>query len=128
MSKKGFQKGNTLGFKEGESGNPSGGTPKRVHRSKLRRTVDKLRELEPTALANIKASVEGNVVDKDVLQSSKWTVEKIASFTMIAIQEEEKNNSMKIKNQELVEEAEVEQEDETPKPARFSLTIPSTVQ
>ena len=120
-----FEKGNQLGFKKNVSGNPSGGEPKRVRRSKLRQTVEKLRELEPLALENIKKSVEGNQVDKEVLQSSKWALEKISSFTIAAIQEEEKNANLKFKHQEAAqtEDEEAVSEETTPKPARFQLTV-----
>lgn len=120
-----FEKNNEYAFKKGSSGHPEGGVGKRVRRSKLRQTVEKLRELEPLALENIKKSVEGNQIDKEVLQSSKWALEKISSFTIAAIQEEEKNANLKFKHQEAAqaEDEEIEKEEATPKPARFQLTV-----
>lgn len=123
----GFQPGNTDGFLPGKSGNPSGGLKKRAVRSKIRQTIESLREVEPLAIENIKRSVNGQEVDKDVLQSSKWCIEKIVSFTTAAISEEEKNTNIKLKNLEAARaEEETEQEDEdssTPRPAVFQLTV-----
>lgn len=113
-------------WKKNQSGNPEGGNlPKRVRRSKLRQTIDKLREFEDIAIGNIKKSVQGEQVDKDCLASSRWTVERIASMSLQAASEEEKNNNMKLKNLEAaqVEGEEVEKEETTPKPARFQLTV-----
>lgn len=123
----GFQKNNTDGFVKGTSGNSAGGLKKRAVRSKIRQTIESLREVEPLAIENIKRSVNGQEVDKEVLQSSKWCIEKIVSFTTAAISEEEKNTNIKLKNLEAARaEEETEQEDEdssTPRPAVFQLTV-----
>lgn len=120
-----FTKNNEYAFKKGESGHPVGGLPKRVRRSKLRKLLDEIYEITPIAMQNIKRSVEGEQVDKDVLQSSKWAIERAASLTLASVSEEEKNANLKFKHQEAAqaEDEEAEKEESTPKPARFQLTV-----
>ena len=60
----------------------------RIQKSKLRNTVDKLREMEETCLANIKDSVEGREVEAKRLSTSQWVITSIASFERAAAQEE----------------------------------------
>lgn len=60
----------------------------RIQKSKLRNTAEKLRELEPTALANIKNSVEGKEVDQKMLDTSKWIITSIVSVDRAASGEE----------------------------------------
>ena len=120
-----FEKNNEYAFKKGESGHPAVGLPKRVRRSKLRKLLDEIYEITPLAMQNIKDSVEGKEVNKDVLQTSKWCVERCAALTTAAISEEDKNAALKIKHQEAgqTEDEEIEKDEATPKPARFQLTV-----
>lgn len=60
----------------------------RIQKSKLRNTVDKLREMEETCLANIKDSVEGREVEAKRLSTSQWVITSIASIERAAAQEE----------------------------------------
>jgi len=60
----------------------------RITKSKLRATAEKLREIEPTALENIKKSVEGDKVEQQQLDSSKWIVSSIIALDRAASQEE----------------------------------------
>ena len=60
----------------------------RITKSKLRNTVDKLREMEETCLANIKDSVEGREVEAKRLSTSQWVITSIASIERAAAQEE----------------------------------------
>ena len=60
----------------------------RITKSKLRDTASKLRELEPTALENIKNSVEGKEVDQKMLDTSKWIITSIVSVDRAASSEE----------------------------------------
>lgn len=60
----------------------------RIQKSKLRNTVDKLREMEETCLANIKDSVEGRDVEAKRLSTSQWVITSIASIERAAAQEE----------------------------------------
>lgn len=60
----------------------------RIQKSKLRATAERLREIEPTALENIKKSVEGTKVDQQQLDSSKWIVSSIIALDRAASQEE----------------------------------------
>ena len=60
----------------------------RIQKSKLRDTAAKLREIEPTALENIKKSVEGEKVESQQLDSSKWIVSSIIALDRAAASEE----------------------------------------
>lgn len=60
----------------------------RIQKSKLRATAEKLREIEPTALENIKKSVEGEKVGTQQLDSSKWVVSSIIALDRAAASEE----------------------------------------
>ena len=60
----------------------------RIQKSKLRDTASKLREIEPTALENIKKSVEGEKVESQQLDSSKWVVSSIIALDRAAASEE----------------------------------------
>lgn len=60
----------------------------RIQKSKLRATAEKLREIESTALENIKNSVEGREVESKQLDSSKWVINSLISLDRAASQEE----------------------------------------
>lgn len=60
----------------------------RIQKSKLRDTASKLREIEPTALENIKNAVEGKDVDSKQLSSSQWVINSLISLDRAASQEE----------------------------------------
>lgn len=60
----------------------------RIQKSKLRATAEKLREIEPKALENIKKSVEGEKVETQQLDSSKWVVSSIIALDRAAASEE----------------------------------------
>lgn len=68
--------------------NKSGNSKIRITKSKLRVTAESLREIEPTALANIKKSVEGEKVEPQQLDSSKWIISSIIALDRAATQEE----------------------------------------
>lgn len=68
--------------------NTKGNSKIRIQKSKLRATAEKLREIEPTALANIKKSVEGEKVETQQLDSSKWVVSSIIALDRAAASEE----------------------------------------
>lgn len=60
----------------------------RIQKSKLRDTASKLREIEPTALENIKNSVEGKDVEGKMLDTSKWVITSIIALDRAAASEE----------------------------------------
>jgi len=60
----------------------------RIQKSKLRDTASKLREIEPTALENIKNSVEGKDVEGKMLDTSKWVITSIIALDRAAAGEE----------------------------------------
>lgn len=68
--------------------NKSGNSKIRIQKSRLRATAEKLREIEPTALENIKKSVEGEKVESQQLDSSKWVVSSIIALDRAAASEE----------------------------------------
>lgn len=97
------------------------GRPKGAHKpkknSRLRATEIKLVKLSPKALENIEASVNGEVVDKDVLSTSKWVINTAVAVTNAAMAEEIKLNGLNAADKKEMEE--VQSEEETG--ARFSL-------
>lgn len=97
------------------NGRPKGA--KSGPRSKLRKTLDKLREIEDKALENIKDSVEGKEVDKEVLATSKFVVTTIVTVNRAAVADEE---SKKMLDDD--EDNAPSIEEEKPKPT-FSLNI-----
>lgn len=60
----------------------------RIQKSKLRETAAKLREIEPTALENIKNSVEGKDVESKQLSTSQWVISSIIALDRASAQEE----------------------------------------
>lgn len=86
-------------WKKGSSGNPNGrpvGTAKPI--SNLRKTINELRKLEPKAIENISAVVNGVTstredgeemeVDKLQLETSKWVIATISSMSRAATADE----------------------------------------
>lgn len=89
-------------YEGGPSLNPAGrpkDTPERkaarLKRSKLRKTEAQLRELNPQALENIRKSVEGLPVDKEVVNTSKWVVTTTVAVAKAALAEEMQLNGVK---------------------------------
>lgn len=68
--------------------NTSGNSKVRIKKSKLRETAEELRKIQPTALENIKKSVEGEKVETQQLDSSKWVVSSIIALDRAAASEE----------------------------------------
>lgn len=68
--------------------NKSGNSKIRIQKSKLRDTAAKLREIEPTALENIKNSVEGKDVEAKQLSTSQWVITSIIALDRAAAGEE----------------------------------------
>lgn len=114
-----FAKGNTIAK---ESNNQA---RKRIRKSKLRKTLDKLYELEPRALENIKTSVEGGTIDKSVVDTSKWLIQQLQAVSKSAAQDEAEMNGLRWEADKLAKEEQVEgQEELESQPAtRFSLHV-----
>ena len=68
--------------------NTKGNSKVRIQKSKLRDTAAKLREIEPTALENIKNAVEGKDVEARMLSTSQWVVTSIIALDRASAQEE----------------------------------------
>jgi hypothetical protein len=94
-------------WKEGESGNPNGRPPGKATKpiSPLRKTLNKLRDMEEKSLENIRKAVEGTDLDKQQLETSKWVISTVASLTRAATQDEELRLKIKQGNAPEQEEA-----------------------
>jgi hypothetical protein len=110
-----FPKGNRIAA---DSGNVA---KKRIRKSKLRKTEEALRKLEPKSLENIELSVNGKEVDKEVLASSKWIITNIMAVGKAAAAEEEMINGTRL----MLDQAERDEEEaeEAVPQTRFSLTV-----
>tara|TARA_R110000744_G_C19371770_1_gene563145 strand:+ start:19070 stop:19474 length:405 start_codon:yes stop_codon:yes gene_type:complete len=107
-------------------GKPVGRPPgKQKPRSTLRKTQKALEDLEPKALENIKRSVEGQEVDKEVIATSKWVVNTKISISKAATAEELAEHGIKgdLENSrtDIIEE-ELEEEEDTSR-AVFSMNV-----
>lgn len=97
---------------------------KRIRKSKLRKTLEKLYALEGKAMENVKASVEGQTVDKAMLDTSKWVISNIMNVTKAAAQDEAEINGLRIEMDKAeAEEAEKEEQEKAPSGAVFSLFV-----
>jgi hypothetical protein len=114
--------GNPAFHKGMKSLNPEGrpvGAHKPHKRSRLRVTESKLMKLNAKALENIEKSVNGEEVDKEVLNTSKWVVDKTVMVSKAAMQEEIEINGLKAADKKEMED--IQSEEETG--ARFSLDL-----
>lgn len=80
----------------------------RIQKSKLRATAEKLREIEPTALENIKKSVEGKDVEGKMLDTSKWVITSIIALDRAAAGEEASLTKLRMEGKRPDEEEEQE--------------------
>lgn len=80
----------------------------RIQKSKLRDTASKLREIEPTALENIKNSVEGKDVEGKMLDTSKWVITSIIALDRAAAGEEASLTKLRMEGKRPDEEEEQE--------------------
>ena len=113
-----FEKGNTIAR---DSGNMK---RKRLRKSPLRKTLTKLQELEPHALALIEKSVKEIEVDKEALNTSRWIVTNLMALTKSAIAEEAVINDIRLKLDAAEnEEDEAAEQEKQPSGAVFSLFV-----
>lgn len=111
-------------WKKGKSANPNGrprGTGKPI--SRLRSTLNKLKEREQLAVEIIDEVLEGRHenLTKEQIEMAKWVLSKIESYTRSAIHEESFKMDVREKEQESVQ---ANGTTGAPKP-RLSLTIVS---
>ena len=111
-------------WKKGKSANPNGrprGTGKPI--SRLRSTLNKLKEREQLAVEIIDEVLEGHHenLTKEQIEMAKWVLSKIESYTRSAIHEESFKMDVREKEQESVQ---ANGTTGAPKP-RLSLTIVS---
>lgn len=90
--------------------NKSGNSKIRIQKSKLRDTASKLREIEPTALENIKNSVEGKDVEAKMLSTSQWVINSIISLDRAASQEEAALTKIRMEGKRSDEDEDEQQE------------------
>jgi hypothetical protein len=104
-----------------ENGNTRG---RRVKKSKLRKTEEALRKLEPKSLENIELSVNGEDVDKEAVASSKWVITNIMAVGKAAAAEEELINGTRLLLEAADKEDEEAQDDPNPSLThRFSTSM-----
>lgn len=99
---------------------------RRLRKSKLRKTLEKLHELEPHALSLIERSVREQDVDKDSLATGKWIITNLITLTKAAVQDEVEINGLRLKAIAADAENSAEEEDDEDKPptgAVFSLFV-----
>lgn len=117
-------KGNTHGLTSNpQNRNTKGIKGPRVRKSELRKLIAKLSKMEDKAVNNIERSIDGEEIPKEQLSSSRWLVERLASLTTAAVNEEQRRNAIKQSLQENSEDTPDEDTSEGPteKPVRFSL-------
>jgi hypothetical protein len=86
-----------MAAKKGSVNNPKGAPPgPRLKKSKLRKTEEKLLLLQDQAFKNISDSVNGISVDKEILSSSKWTVNTLVTVSRAALTEEATLNELRL--------------------------------
>lgn len=103
-------------WEAGKSGNPSGRPTKEKVGSKpistLRKTLNKLKELEERSLENIAAIVNGTQVkseeelqevDKQMLETSKWVIATISSMSRAATQDEQLRHEIRARAEDKYE-------------------------
>ena len=96
---------------------------KRIRKSKLRKTLEKLYALEGKAMENVKASVDGKEVDKEMLASSKWVITNIMTVTRAAAQDEAEINGLRLEMDKAEAEEQEKEEAQQPSGAVFSLFV-----
>lgn len=96
---------------------------KRIRKSKLRKTLEKLYALEGKAMENVKASVDGKEVDKEMLASSKWVITNIMTVTRAAAQDEAEINGLRLEMDKAEAEEQEKEEVQQPSGAVFSLFV-----
>lgn len=96
---------------------------RRLKRSPLRKTLAKLRLLEDKCIDNIKTSVEGGQVDKEVLGTSRWVVNSYVTLAKAIVQEELDINSARLRHSDGTESSLAEEEDSEMTTSRFSLHV-----
>lgn len=96
---------------------------RRLRKSPLRKTLAKLTELEPYSLELVEKSVKQQAVDKESLQTAKWVLNSLISFSKAAIAEEDVINGLRLKMnaQADAEDNEQEEEEKAPGPAEFRM-------
>lgn len=100
---------------------------KRIRKSPLRKTLAKLQELEPHALALIEKSVKEQEVDREALTTSKWLVTNLMSLTKAAIAEEDVINGLRLELDKAEQEEDEKEAEELNPTTRFSLhCLPSS--
>lgn len=108
---------------EVEEQKPKGGRPAGARnkiRSPLRKTQREIEKFEVKALENIKRSVDGETVDKEVLATSKWVVNTKITISRAATAEEQLEHGIRQSEEEVDN---IEESEEVEPKTRFSLHV-----
>ncbi|MOA02557.1 hypothetical protein D3C78_1220130 [compost metagenome] len=99
----------------------------KLKKSKLRKAEAELMKLNPRALENIRKSVEGEDIDKEIVNTSKWVVTTTVAVSKAALQEELEINGLKdTKARAAAEDAQADEEESDQPTAEFSMTMRPT--
>ena len=108
-------------LKKGNSGNPAGGNYSiRRTKSKIRKTLEALQELEQDALKNIETSIKRKDIDKEALATAKWLITTMVTLNRAAIADEQFAFNQKVYREEMQQRVEEKREGTTGNVIRFS--------
>ena len=92
--------------------------------SRLRSTLNKLKEIEPESIEVIQKAVLGEEVDKVQLDTSKWVISSITTITRAAIAEEQYKSELdRLNRVESIPEVKATGTEDVKPVSRFSLRI-----
>lgn len=89
-------------------------------KSKIRKTLEQLQELEQEALKNIETSIKRKDIDKEALATAKWLITTMVTLNRAAIADEQFAFNQKVYREEMQQRAEEKREGTTGNVIRFS--------
>lgn len=104
--------GNPNFHKGMQSLNPAGrpvGSKSPLKKSRLRSLENKLLALNPESITAIEKSLRGEAVDKEVVNTAKWIIQKTVDISKAALSEEITINGLSAKGKEDMEDAQSEE-------------------
>lgn len=112
-------------FKQGNKAakNDTGVVKRRMRRSPLRSTLKKLQALEPKAIQNIDKSINGEEIDKSMVDTSKWLIQQLQSLSRAATNEEAEINGLRLEMTKANMAYDEDEQEEAVPQTRFSLHV-----